>query len=99
MSDTEKKAKFRIRIERLDGKEMPPEAAEGIECESFALLADDGAKLSATIYDMSTLDLALAIAKAGDFAEAAVIARGINEAKSMARSRHLSGLFDDLINK
>jgi hypothetical protein len=99
MSDTEKKAKFRIRIERLDGKEMPPEAAEGIECESFALLADDGAKLSVTIYDMSTLDLALAIAKAKDFAEAAVIARGIIEARSVHRSHTLNDLVDDLINK
>jgi hypothetical protein len=98
MSDTEKKAKYRIRIESLDGEEIPAEAADGIECESFALLTDNGDMVGETICNMSVMGLAGLICKGDNFAQAAIIARGIIEARSVHRSRTLSALVDDLIN-
>lgn len=78
---------------------MPPEAAEGIECESFAMLTDHGDKVGETICNMSVMDLAGLICIGDNFEQAAVIARGIIGARSMLMPLVLNDLVDDLINK
>lgn len=79
-------AKYRIRVEALDpAEELGAEYRMGIECEGFLIVADKEDSHDTAIHDMGTADIADCIANDADLMEAACIARGMFEAKNVAR--------------
>lgn len=76
--------KYRIRIECTDAEEQKrfdKELEDGVECDGFALIANKGKlKGSAILYDISIIDLACLIEGNDALMEAAIIAKGLDEA-------------------
>ena len=79
-------AKYRIKIEALDpAEELRAEYRIGIECEGFCIIADEEDGHDTSIHHMSTVDIAHCMANDENMMEAVCIARGMFEAKSVAR--------------
>lgn len=102
-------ANFRIKVEPLNPDvEVDEELMNGMECDGFFLVGHT--ELTATesedtisINEMSPIDMAVAIAKSTELLDAAIIAKGIDDARQMRKNREsrngaalLAKLFNDL---
>lgn len=79
-------AKYRIKIEALDpAEELRAEYRMGIECEGFCIIADEEDGHDTSIHHMSTVDIARCMSREENMMEAVCIARGMFEARTVAR--------------
>ena len=79
-------AKYKIKIEALDpAEELRAEYRIGIECDGFCIIADQEDGHDTSIHHMSTVDIAVCMANEQTLMEAACIARGMFEARTVAR--------------
>ena len=79
-------AKYRIKIEALDPtEELRAEYRIGIECDGFCIIADQEDGHDTSIHHMSTVNIARCMANDESMMEAACIARGMFEARTVAR--------------
>ena len=79
-------AKYRIKIEALDpAEELRTEYRIGIECDGFCIIADQGRTQDTSIHQMSTVDIAECMVNDENLMTAACIARGMFEARTVAR--------------
>lgn len=79
-------AKYRIKVEALDpAEELWAEYRIGIECEGFTIIANRSDGHQTAIHDMNHADIAECMASDQELMEAACIARGMFEARNVAR--------------
>lgn len=97
-------AKYRIKVEALEpNSEVHEELLNGVVCDGYFLCASRSeTKNTIAIDNMSTIDIAISIAKSTDLLEAAMIAHGMEEARLMRKNREsrngaalLAKLFND----
>lgn len=91
--------KYRIKIETINGnnEELRAEYRMGIECQGFTIIADQGDKTDISIHKVSTLDIARSIFTHEDLLQAAIIARGLHEAKQVAMQNRSSTALGKLL--
>ena len=91
-------AKYRIRIEALDpSEELRAEYRIGIECDGFTIIGDREDGTNTSIHQMSTVDIAEAIANSEDLISAAIMAKAMAEAKRIRREMKSSRVIDAFV--
>ena len=85
------KDKYRIKIETINGndEELRAEYRMGLDCEGFVIIGDREDDVDTSIHEMSTMDIAHAIAVSDELMQAAYIAIGIDNAKQSHDWRHM----------
>lgn len=85
------KDKYRIKIETINGndEELRAEYRMGLDCEGFTIIGDYEDGVGTSIHEMSTMDIARAIATSDELMQAAYIAIGLDNAKQSHDRRHM----------
>ncbi len=91
-------AKFRIMVEPIDGSAFEDaEFADGVkcmECDGFAIIADQGDRAEVSVHRMSMQDLAIDFAHSPQLLAAAHVGKALKEAEEMQRHSAMDGLVD-----
>lgn len=81
-------ANFRIKVEYLNpDMETNEELMNGLECDGFFMGLDRDDQVTTVIQQMTSVGVAVHIAKSTDLLEAAMIAHGMEEARLMRKNR------------
>lgn len=81
-------ANYRIKVEPLNpDMETSEELMNGIECNGFFMGIDRDDQATTVIQHVSSVDVAVHIAKSTELLEAAMIAHGMEEARLMRKNR------------
>ena len=81
-------SKYRIRVEMIEGENgesFDERFGEGIECNGFVILGDEGDGACCAIHDVNAMIIAEMIAHHSDLSAAAVIAQALREAKEITK--------------
>lgn len=93
---------YRIKVEVI-GDEKDSEVVnrlrEGVECDGFAIIANEGKRGKTLIHDISIIDLACIIEGSDELMGASVIAKALREAHAITEnksSKILAGILDSI---
>ena len=95
---------YRIKVEVI-GDEKDNETVnflrEGVECDGFAIIANEGKNGRTVIHDIGNIDLACIIAGSDELMGASVIAKALREARTITEnkpSKILAEILDSISN-
>lgn len=96
-------AKYRIKVESLEGEELDQEYVDGIECNGFVIMADKEKIKQVCIQTMNLIGIAKMIAYSNDMQSAAKLAEIMNHFENSIKKeteddfmrRVMGSLFED----
>ena len=92
-------AKYRVRIESLEGEVLGKEFTKGMDCNGFAImLKNSDTDSDLAMHDVNTMDVAIMTFMHPQMLEAAIIAKGFYDAKDVRAARRGLSSLGDLIS-